>query len=393
MRWRIATLTVLIVGACAGPAPAAFPGANGKVAFTSDRDGDYEIYVMNADGSGVTQLTDNGVSEFDPAFSADGTKIAFTSERDPTTGTTGGSAREIYVMNADGSAQTRVTNNPASFDMVPSWSPDGSRIAFQSDRRAPGDWSNLYTMNADGTDVVALTSNDALDYAPKYSPDGTRIAFASTLSNPSTNDSFEIYTIAPDGTGLTNLTNSPGWDSAPDWSPDGSRIGFQSQRDGNAEIYAMGADGSGQTRVTVAAGYDDSPAFSPDGTRIAFSSDRSGSIDVWSMAADGTGLANLTDGSAAFEGQATWGVGDPDGDDDGVDDDVDNCPGDANPDQADADGDGAGTACDPVELPTTKEQCMNGGWRVFHNGTARFKTQGDCVSFVANGGKNPPTGG
>src|SRR5689334_16678526 len=138
LRYALSTslLLVLIVGAVT--VHAAFPGTNGKIAFDTDRDGNSEIYVMNPDGSGPTNLTNNTAFDGWPAWSPDGTKIVFSSNRD--------GDYEIYVMNADGTNQTRITNSPG-FDYIASWSPDGTKIIFDSLR--DGDW-DIYLMNADG---------------------------------------------------------------------------------------------------------------------------------------------------------------------------------------------------------------------------------------------------
>jgi dipeptidyl aminopeptidase/acylaminoacyl peptidase len=136
----------------------------GRIAYVSGRDGNPEIYVMNADGDGRTRLTNNTAYDWIPAWSPDGTRIAFVSDRDGN--------YEIYVMNADGGGRTRLTNNTAE-EWIPAWSPDGTRIAFVSDRDGNGE---IYVMNADGSGVTRLTNNAADDEDPAWSPDGTRIA-------------------------------------------------------------------------------------------------------------------------------------------------------------------------------------------------------------------------
>ncbi len=185
-------------------AQATFPGSNGKIAFHSERDGNCipctEIYVMNADGSGQTRLTNNNAYDALPSWSPDGTKIAFHSKRDGNS--------EIYVMNADGSGQTRLTNNPAS-DEFASWSPDGTKIAFESDRDGN---EEIYVMNADGSGQTRLTNNPAFEGYVSWSPDGTKIAFSSTRDG-----NYEIYSMNADGSGQTRLTNNPAHDNGADW--------------------------------------------------------------------------------------------------------------------------------------------------------------------------------
>ena len=252
----------------------------GMIAFESNRAGNYDVWVMNADGTGVTRLTTNASYDFEPDWSPDGTKIAFVSRRDGND--------EIYVMNADGSGQTRLTNHGGS-DRNPSWSPDGTKIAFEGRRLGDDD---LWVMNADGSNVIPLTDHPADDQHPAWSPDGSKIAFQSYQLG---NNNMEVFVVNVNGTGLTNLSNHTGpFDGRPAWSPDGGKLAFVSGRTGNLEIYVMNANGSGQTQLTFDGELDSYPAWSPDGKFITFRSDRSGNIDVWVMKADGTGAANRT---------------------------------------------------------------------------------------------------
>ena len=239
-----------------------------RIAFDSDRDGNSEIYVMNADGSGVTRLTDNDAIDSFPTWSPDGRRIAFSSTRD--------GSFEVYVMNADGSGVTRLTDNDAR-DWSPAWSPDGRHIAFESTRDGN---SEIYVMNADGSGVTRLTYNGAADGTPAWSPDGRRIAFASGGRGNS-----EIYVM--DASGVIRLTDNDASDVTPAWSPDGLRIAFASEREGNLEIYVMNADGSGVTRLTYNGANGLFPDWSPDGRRIAFHSNRDGRMDIYVMNAAG----------------------------------------------------------------------------------------------------------
>ena len=249
-----------------------------QIAFTSSRDGNDEIYVMNADGSGVTRLTDHPGRDTSPDWSPDGRQIAFTSERDGND--------EIYVMNADGSGVTRLTDHPAR-DTSPDWSPDGGQIAFTSERDGN---LRIYVMNADGSGVTRLTDNHGWDTSPDWTPDGGRIAFASYRDR-----NWEIYVVNADGSGVTRLTDHPELDWDPAWSPDGGQIAFAYERDGNPEIYVMNAVGSGATRLTDHPARDTSPDWSPDGGQIAFTSERDGNPEVYVMNADGSGATRLTD--------------------------------------------------------------------------------------------------
>ena len=238
--WQQATATAQAQAAATAQAQA------GRIAFASKRDGNWEIYVMNTDGSGQINLTNNPADDRWPSWSPDGKRIAFASNRD--------GDWEIYVMNADGSGVTRLTNNPGgNFD--PSWSPDGRHIAFSSRRDVS---LEIYVMNADGSGQINLTNNPAEDDLPSWSPDGRRIAFVSNRDG-----NWEIYVMNADGSGVTRLTNNPAYDVWPSWSPDGKRIAFVSNRDGNQEIYVMNADGSEVTRLTSNSAEDRYPSWSP----------------------------------------------------------------------------------------------------------------------------------
>jgi Tol biopolymer transport system component/putative hemolysin len=205
-----------------------------------------DLCVVNADGSGILNLTDTpDTDEGFPAWSPDGKQIAFTTRRDGN--------NEIYLMPAPAVGKTppaaastwvRLTDNPAD-DFAPAWSPDGSQIAFVSDRDQKQGIYDVYIMKADGSSVRRLTSDTAIDYSPAWSPDGKRIAFRSHHDGPA-----DIYVISVDGSGMQNLTNDPSDDWAPSWSPDGTLIAFQTNRDGDWDIYSMRADGSQQSNLT-----------------------------------------------------------------------------------------------------------------------------------------------
>jgi TolB protein len=171
-------------------------------------------------------------------------------------------------MNADGTSQTNLTDYPGGNDADPAWSPDGTRIAFVSGRAQH--YTDVYVMGADGTGQIRLTESPGLDSGPAWSPDGSRIAFVSEREgalNP------EIYVMNADGTGQTNLANNSRFDQHPTWSPGGSQIAFASgDLAGNPEIYVMNADGTGQTNLTDNPAFDADPAWSPDGQhRLDFS--------------------------------------------------------------------------------------------------------------------------
>ena len=259
-----------------------------RIAFYSSRDGDLDIYVMNADGSGVTRLTEHPGDDWGPDWSPDGQLIAFTSERD--------GDLDIYVMNADGSGVTRLTEHPGD-DGGPDWSPDGQLIAFTSERDGDLD---IYVMSADGSGVRQLTDNPGRDGSPAWSPGGGLIAFTSERDG-----NTDIYVMNADGSGVTQLTNHPGYDNAPAWSPGGEQIAFTSDRDGDLDIYVTNPDGSGVRQLTDNLGRDGSPAWSPGGQQIAFYSSRDGDLDIYVMNADGSGVRQLTD-TPGRDGTLDW---------------------------------------------------------------------------------------
>jgi Tol biopolymer transport system component len=300
-RFLLLTVVIAALAATAVPAQAAFPGANGRISFSSTRSGDVEVFTMNSNGSAQTNRTNTILfNDGTSTWSASGAKLAFTSNRDGND--------EIYSMNADGTSATRLTNNLVASDKQPAWSPSGGKIAFTSTR---DNNEEIYVMNADGTGATRLTNNTAADRQPAWSPDGLQIAFT---SNRDGND--EIYVMNTDGTGQTNLTANAALDSAPDWAPDGSKIAFESDRDAapTYQVYSMSFDGTGQTRLTTSGANDRHPVWSPDGTKIAFDSFRDGNAEIYSMNGDGSLQTNLTTNTASDaepDWQATYEVPTP----------------------------------------------------------------------------------
>ncbi len=254
------------------------PGGS-KIAFASRRDGTFHIYVMNADGSNQTRLTNSKANDQGPSWSPDGLRIAFFSDRDGNS--------EIYVMNSDGSNQKRLTSNSSFDGELPAWSPDGSRLAFYSNRDGNNE---IYVMNPDGSNQTRITHNASSDTLPVWSPDGSRLLFSSDRFGH-----IGLFVMNADGSNIAQLTKTAARDDYATWSPDGSRIVFISNRDDPAwEIYIMNADGSSQARLTRTRDWDLDPAFSPDGKMIIFNSRRDGRRGIYVMNADGSNQTKLT---------------------------------------------------------------------------------------------------
>ena len=254
-------------------------GPDGAILFTNDQDGDIEIFVMNADGTNERQLTNDPHYDEKPSWSPDGTQIAFQSDRD--------GDLEIFVMNADGTNVRQLTNNTHP-ERAPNWSPDGTQIAFQSYRDGDLD---IFVMNADGTNERQLTNNTHHDWAPSWSPDGTQIAFQSDRGS-----GWQVFVMNADGTNERQLTPDRSNHGYPSWSPDGTQIAFQSDRGSGWQVFVMNADGTNERQLTPDRSNHGYPSWSPDGTRIAFQSDRghSGNFEIYIMNADGTDRRRIT---------------------------------------------------------------------------------------------------
>ena len=177
-----------------------------------------DIWVMDADGENQRNLTNHHAGDINPEWSPDGRQIAFSSNRDRAWEFEGWDNQDIYVMNTNGTNLTNLTNHPAR-DVGPDWSPDGKQLAFSSNREGN---TEIYVMNADGTNPINLANHPAEDRSPDWSPDGTRIAFSSNRDGDwekKPNDNWEVYVMSTDGANPINLTNHPAWDSGPSWEP------------------------------------------------------------------------------------------------------------------------------------------------------------------------------
>ena len=265
------------------------PRPVGRIVFTRGDD----VWTMSADGSSQANVTQSaGARDANPDWSPDGSRILFDSDRDGN--------RELYVMNADGSGGVRLTSSPGS-DSAGVWSPDGSRIAYLC---GDGTAQDVCVIRSDGTGRADLTPGGSTDIAPMWSPDGSRLAF-----NSYRDGNWEIHVMAADGTGATNVSQHVLSDHYPQWSPDGTRVMYYSNRTGNWDVYLVGPDGFNLTNLTHSAGDDHASLWSPTGTQIAFMSERTGAAQIYVMSATGTGVANVSGG----EGESIMASWSPDG--------------------------------------------------------------------------------
>ena len=314
----VAALTLalcLLVWIAAQPAQAEFPGQNGKIVFQSDRAGT-NIHTISPTGGTVTNLTRSDGNS-DPAFSPDGSKIAFVRS--------GVRGYDIFVMNADGSGRRQLMDTSAA-DLQPTWSPDGTQIAFVANNNRPGgDGSmdrEIWVMNADGSGQRLLTNNTSDDYYPAWSPLGDQIAYVNHTdrniyvmdTDPTTNDA--PVNLTPNSPTGCSPTCYQGDDVDPAWSPDGTKIAYVHgygpptnpyAAGGKPNIWVMDANGNKKTNISNNPDISDiMPAWSPDGNKIAYAgieSDNERNISV--MNADGT-APRAIDSTVANDTNPDW---------------------------------------------------------------------------------------
>jgi TolB protein len=299
-RGRIAAVLLgLVSSLLLVPAPAQAAGGLPALVFSSDRDGDEEIFLRLRDGS-LRRLTSNRALESGPVWSPSGRHIAFVSDRD--------GDEDVYVMRADGTVVRRLTRDagaPAS-DLAPAWSPDGTRIAFVSTRSGGPE---IWVMDADGGRPRQLTDNEpfTFDTTPSWSPDGRRLAFVSSRAG---NETVDVYVMRADGTGVRAVTPTGDTNDGtlPEWSPDGRLIAYSTNiTRGQQDIWVVDPVTGHRRFLGGHPRYDDVQArWTADGRDVVFwtfeyfTPEEVRSADLWTMRADGSGRRLLL-GSPAEE--------------------------------------------------------------------------------------------
>ena len=272
-----------------------------KIVFESDRDGNHEIYTMNADGSKQINITNHSGYDGAPVFSMDGKKIAFVSDRD--------GQPDIWVMDADGSQQYNVTKSEDA-NGYPSWNPDGTRITYDAYAKGSSG-GDIFVVDLDGGNPQNLTNTDIDEGYPSWSPLGNLITFDAGGYGKSETGNFTIYTIDLDKKNhIKAVTDNKGNSGDASWYPDGTKFVYSSDKDdadnGNYEIYSIKMNGKGDQRLTVINGADTDPAVSQNGKLIAFDSNRDGDSEIFIMNFDGTNQKQLTHNNA-WDGMPNWG--------------------------------------------------------------------------------------
>ncbi len=249
-----------------------------QIVFVSDRNGNPEIYMMDVDGTNQTRLTENSADDVQPLLSPDGKWVVFISQE------SGDRELNRIEVGKDEPKTERLTRSPGD-DHMHLWSPDGNRVAFVSNRDGQPE---IYLRDAEEPQFTRVTFDDSQPVLSAWSPDGQWLAFILE----GTDQEPGIITRNPDGVNVRRLTEEKDYDIT--WSPNGERMAFISERDGNQEIYIMNSDGTSQDRLTHNTSSESEPVWSPDGKQLAFVSERDGNAEIYVMKADGASQIRLT---------------------------------------------------------------------------------------------------
>jgi TolB protein len=311
---RITVIGLVVVGwlmTGVPPAEAAFPGTNGRVAFSANLNtGSWQVYTMNPDGTDVqkivplpgSQQTDHQIQ-----WAPNGIRLALMSELS--------GEPELYIVRADGSHFHRVFDDPNHVDLFPTWSPDGSKLLFGRSSNRTGNLA-LFTIGPDGSDLTKITGARIDHAGAQYTPDSASIIFDGSGAGVIA----ALYRIDADGSDLVQLTPTDLRAGIPDLSPDGTHVVFYDGQNGPLpnSIWTMRTNGTHLTRLTDASCcfHDTSPEYSPDGTQIAFVTDRSYvrqcCVEIWIMDTDGSNVTQVTSSIGRCPVEHLGDCGDPD---------------------------------------------------------------------------------
>lgn len=255
-----------------------------KFAFVGSFTGNKEIYMVDADGYGRRQVTKNGSINLKPKWNATGNAIAYTSYA--------AGNPDLYVADL-GKGQIRRVSSRSGINTGGAFSPLGDLLALTL---TVGGDSEIYTIDPyAGREVARLTASPGIDVSPSWSPDGSKIAFVSERSGGP-----QIYKMNADGSGAKRVTFSGSQNTDPSWSPTGDRIAFVGREGGHFDIFTVRPDGSGMDRITQGQGDNEDPSWSPDGQYVAFSSTREGGAHIWISSVDGRHQAKITSGGGGY---------------------------------------------------------------------------------------------
>jgi TolB protein len=255
-----------------------------RIAFVSQVGKAKEIFVMDYDGEQIKKLTSNGSLNLNPAWSPDGSKIAFLTYR---------SGRpEMVILSSTGELKKAYPQPRGELNLSPDWSPDGTRLAFSGSREGNAE---IFVLRVSDGQVTRLTNSPALDTSPSWSPTGREIAFVSDRSG-----SPQVYLMGSEGTNVRRMTHEGSWNDLPAWSPKGDRIAYCSRLEGRFDIFVRELATQKTTRLTYGPSNNEDPRWSPDGHHLVFSSDRSGNYDIYQMLADGSDVRRVTKGGRSF---------------------------------------------------------------------------------------------
>lgn len=271
------------------------PDSTWRIAFTSTRSGNYDVYIMNQDGSDQVNLTGNEAADW--VYYAD-ERLVFASNR---LGDYREGEYDLYIVHPDSGEARRLTQFPV-YDSHLSSSPDGNRFAVCSDKAGN---LEIYVIDTLGNELARLTKNHFDDSDPDWSPDGSQMLLRSNRKG-----AWSIWKMNSDGSNPVQLTKHSGDDTyqaqlgegPPKWSPDGSKILFFSYREGNWDLYTMNPDGSDLQNLTNSQFNETWPSWSPDGRRIAYCTDQDGNYEIYIMNADGSNPQRLTHDPGADQG-------------------------------------------------------------------------------------------